>query len=422
VRPSVDALKADSFDVWSRALSIIPAASHHYITDEQLQKETEVDRLMRAVDADLEATARQAKHLGRKPRHGVRERIQRAIVQLLHTFDCAIDAEMERRFSAVTDDFIRHACDFDPGISDEAVYQASRNLLIMNTIQMFLGREVRLTPSVFAYSMLYPYTDNYLDAADVNVLSKREMNDYLLLRLNGISVPVRNSHEQIIDRLVCMIEQEFDRNGTPQVFESLLAIHRGQIRSVDQCGRADLTPDELLNISVEKGGTSVLADGYLVAGDLAEADAVFLFRFGVLLQLIDDLQDLEEDFSNRQRTLAGVFAGQMSLHCFTNQLLSYLDAVVVQDPHDRARERRNFRALVERGCRLLIFEAIASNERRYDNEYLAMMEVRSPVRFAYLRAVQKRLRNGYSSDRLKGYANIGKPGGSARMRILELVR
>jgi hypothetical protein len=287
---------------------------------------------------------------------------------------------------------------------------------------MHLGRNVALTPSVFAYSMLYPYTDNYLDAVDVDARRKRDANERLLLRLNGISVPARNRHEKTIDRLVCMIENEFNRNDYPQVFEILLAIHKAQIMSVSQCDGTNLTPDQLLDISIEKGGTSVLADGYLVAGVLSEVDREFFFRFGVLLQLIDDLQDLEEDRSCGQQTLVGFMAAQESLHSFTNDLLSYLAAVVGPCAGDQSVERQRLRALIERSCRLLIFEAIAVNQSRYSEQYLAMMQPHSPVRFEYLKSVQQRLQDTYTPDRMKGTDKVGTTRKLARRHILELVR
>jgi hypothetical protein len=87
---------------------------------------------------------------------------------MLHSFGCNIGAEMQESLSRVTDEFINEAYEFDPSLTEEAVYQASRNVMIMNTFQMHLGIKVALTPSIFSYSLLYPYTDNYLDAADVD--------------------------------------------------------------------------------------------------------------------------------------------------------------------------------------------------------------------------------------------------------------
>jgi hypothetical protein len=66
--------------------------------------------------------------------------------------------------------------------------------------------------------------------------------------------------------------------------------HRAQSKSLQQlcCNPAPHQID-VVGISFEKGGTSVLADGYLVAGSLTAAQPDWIFGFGVLTQLLDDL-------------------------------------------------------------------------------------------------------------------------------------
>jgi hypothetical protein len=56
-----------------------------------------------------------------------------------------------------------------------------------------------------------------------------------------------------------------------------------------------LTEIDVLAIGLEKGGTSILADGYLVGNTLSSAPAAFLFGWGAFLQLADDLQDVRLD-------------------------------------------------------------------------------------------------------------------------------
>jgi hypothetical protein len=354
----------------------------------QEEKEAEVEALLE----EAETCIRDAERRGYDKTNkmiSLRSRIQKAVVQLLHSFDCVIGERMEHHVSEVTDEFIRKACAFDPALSEEAVYQASRNVLIMNTFQMYLGKEIVLTPSVFAYSLLYPYTDNYLDAPGIGPAAKRQFNDWLELRLRGLASAPRTAHQRIVGKLVGMIEQEFDRALFPRVYGSLLQIHHAQKGSLGQqespTGRS---ASELLEISVYKGGASVIADGYLVAGRLEEKDEEFIFNFGVVLQLIDDLQDLEEDLSRRHATLAGEAAGSGMLELFTDHLLIYLDEVM-SSPAGLENEART---LMERGCRLLILEAVALNSRYYTESYLAATEARSPVRFAYLREVREKMR------------------------------
>ena len=407
---SVETLKSDALDLWRAASTGSPAPDSCYTVDQQVQKEAEVDRLMRDVDISIDKLKRSGYAL-RKENAGIRSRIQRSIVQLLHSFDCVIDPEMERSFSIVTGEFIERAYEFDAQIGDEAVYQASRNVLIMNTFQMQLGRKIALTPSVFAYSMLYPYTDNYLDAVDISAPAKDERNEWMLLRLSGIAAKPRNRQERIVDRLVGMIEAEYDRRAYGNVYDSILAIHNAQTRSVSQqCD--NLSAAELLEISIEKGGASVLADGYLIAGEVSAADAEFFFQFGVLLQLIDDLQDLQEDRSLQHLTLAGCAAAKGSLDNFTNQLLSF--AATVLNPARFHQEK--LRILIGRSCRLLILEAIACNYNHYSDRYLLAMERCSPVRFKYLRNAKQQMKGKYDPHQFEELRKYRLPGRGFKRR------
>jgi len=390
--PSIQNLKDRSLRLWSETSSEFPDTDVRYSAGQQIQKEKNIDRLMQCMD-DSTQVMKTSKDDKNGKSDEAKSQIQNSIIKLLHSFDCPIDDKMEKRFFKTTDDFIKRAYMFDPKISKEAVYQASRNVLIMNTFQMYLGKEITITPSVFAYSMLYPYTDNYVDAVEIDAGTKREANERLALRLMGISANGRNRHERTIHRLIEMIEREFDRNKYPDVFESLLAIHNAQCRSVLQQAGCDANSlDDLLDISVDKGGTSVFADGYLVAGDLSAEDAEFFFHFGVLLQLIDDLQDLKEDSLHSHRTLLGDAAKKEFLDHVTNRLFAFMAKMMRLVHPIRSHEQRQIRELIERSCRLLILEAIACNYHYYSDAYLHAIERTSPVRFEYLSRVQKRMK------------------------------
>lgn len=415
----LEALKQDSLNIWRAALPGSPDLGVLFSRGEQVHKEQEVDSLMDQTDrsiGDLSAASANIK----QRLLAVRGRVQQSMIQLLHSFDCVIDGDMERSFSEATDDFIRQAYEFDPHLSQEDVYQASRNALIMNTVQMHLGMEVAVTPSVLAYSMIYPYTDNFLDAAKISAQEKRQANRRLGMRLAGIIEPARCGREEKIDALVKMIEKEFDRRRYPLVYESLQAIHAAQCRSVSQQGEGALLPEEhLIDISFEKGGASVLADGYLVAGELAEEDARFLFRFGVLLQLIDDLQDLEEDGMRTHSTPAGFAARNGCAEEFTNRLFSFCSGVLRPSSLHQERLRR----LIDQSCRLLLFEAVAANSEQYGAEYCSALEDHSPVRFAYLRSVKARLQrvrqNKMGGQLPRPEFRVPRPEGVARPHSLQ---
>ena len=74
----------------------------------------------------------------------------------------------------------------NPGLRLDGLWQALRNVGIGNTLQLLLDRPVTLRPGLFAYSMLYPLTDNLLDDPGLDGGSKREFNERFGRRLAGL--------------------------------------------------------------------------------------------------------------------------------------------------------------------------------------------------------------------------------------------
>ncbi len=151
-----------------------------------------------------------------------------------------------------TFDFSDKARQFEPAFSVEDIFQACRNVWIMNGIQHLLGVPVRLTPSLFAYSMLYPYSDNLLDDPSITVAEKMNFSFRFAERLKGNRIAPQNHTEQQIDVLVRMIEEEWDRLLYPEVFDSLLAIHQAQTESMKLLDRG-LCRSDIFRICAEKG-------------------------------------------------------------------------------------------------------------------------------------------------------------------------
>ena len=121
--------------------------------------------------------------------------------------------------------FANAAKAFDPEMPFRDIFQACRNVWIMNGVQFLMGQGVELTPPMFAYSMLYPYTDNYLDDPDIDSYEKVEFCNRFENRLKGEEVFAINPQEEKIFRMVEIIEEHWDRDNYPKVYLSLLAIH-----------------------------------------------------------------------------------------------------------------------------------------------------------------------------------------------------
>ncbi|MDF2840080.1 MAG: hypothetical protein K0Q99_852, partial [Clostridia bacterium] len=213
---------------------------------------------------------------------------------------------LEQGYLEVAQEFITRARKEDSELKYEEIFQAMRNVWIMNSLQIFWGLPLEMTPSVYAYSMLYPYTDNFLDNPEVNGEEKIKFNQRLSKVLNGEKLTPTNFIEEKVFSLVDQIESQYSRDRFPEVFDSLRLIQEAQTESIKQDKDELLAYDEILPISFFKGGTSVLADAFLVKGTLTIKEMNFAFAYGSFLQLLDDLQDAVADKRDNHQTLFSI--------------------------------------------------------------------------------------------------------------------
>ena len=234
-------------------------------------------------------------------------------------------------FSAVARDLALRARNMDESVSTSDILQACRNAWTACGLQALLGEPPRLTPAIFAYSMLYPYSDNYLDNRAISPLAKLRFSARFRLRLAGDLEPGEGL-ENTIWKLVSLIEGQWPREQYPDVYAGLLAIHAAQERSLAQQRAGFHSYTDILRLSFAKGGASVLADAYLAKGSLSSVEARFAFGWGVLLQLGDDLQDLASDGERGFHTLFSAAVAEGTLDDVTTQTLNFASAVMESMP------------------------------------------------------------------------------------------
>ena len=307
------------------------------------------------------------------------------------------DAERRVIFSDAyfdaTAEFARRARAFDAELPIHDLSQALRNVWIMHLGQLLLGLELRFTWPIFAYSLLYPFTDNFLDDPGLGREAKRRFCDRLERRLAGDRLLPASTHERSVFRLVGRIEESFPRQRHGDVYRSLLAIHRAQTRSLAQDGEA-LCEARILELSVAKGGASVLADGYLVAGGLSPEEVDFFFGYGVFLQLADDLQDVAEDLRVGHQTLFSQRAARGPLDGLTDRLVHFLDGVLRCERFAAGRYRV-LKSLIRQSCVQLIVQSAAQQPRFFSRPYLRRLQSHCLTDFAYLRRQRRSLGRRY---------------------------
>jgi hypothetical protein len=400
--PWVDAHVARSIGLWNRCTARHLPAAPQYGKSEQRRRENAYDEAVHSVDRELKTAPRARKERLGAMDGGSRRQVVAAVVEdrivaafgrfatmALGLEDDAVHL-ITHEFLPVGTELARWARRFDPELEKADIIQACRNAWTACGLQPILGRPTRLTPSILGYSLIYPYTDNFIDREDVGPEVKSRFSKRFRKRLWGATLPPGNDHEATLWTLVGLIEEEYPRLLYPQVFESLLAIHSAQEQSIRQLN-GNCRDADVLEISCAKGGTSVLADAFLAGGRLSNAERRFSFDWGVLLQLGDDLQDLRDDMRRGSATLftRAVRNGER-LDGLVTRLLEFSDAVASEMdclPHATP----TLRALLRMSWRSLIVESVAGIHEFFSAGFLRELELSSPFRFRFLRERHEKL-------------------------------
>ena len=375
---------------WESCASSPLDLSRVFDADEQQLREDEYDRARRLVESE-------ARGLARNPegRAAAQQRIV-AVFPRFATIALGLDDDAIRMLSdgflPIGTQFAQWAKRLDPDLSMADTIQACRNAWTMCGIQPLVADPMRLTPAIIGYSLLYPYSDNYLDENAIPSNQKLAFSHRFRDRLCGLPIHPQNRHEAAVWAMVRLIEFQFPRSHYPQVYECLLAIHQAQEDSMAQLKRKH-SPEtvDLLQLSFAKGGTSVLADACLSHGYLNEMQARFAFNWGVLLQLGDDLQDIQEDLKSGSATLFSRAARNgVSLDQLVRQLLAF--SARVADQADQLPDGTTaLKRLLRGSWRSLILMAVARSHRFFSHQFLAELESTAPFRFGFQRNRHKQL-------------------------------
>ena len=374
-------------EIWETCSTRLPQFPKSYSSSEKLQKEQILDQFLKTIKAFRK------ERIDGKSKKEFNERLffentRDFLRNGLDFSNSQLDLMFSDELIEVTKMFVRQARTFDPDLTFHDIFQACRNLWIMNGLQVIMNIPVQVTPSLFAYSLLYPYTDNLIDDPQISGYEKLIFSERFRDRLSGQILNPMNKTENAVFSLVEMIENQYSRTEFPEVYESLLDIHDAQTNSLRLISESETLSDlEILKICITKGGASVLADGYLVAGKLTAERKDFLFGYGAYLQLLDDIQDLNEDHQAGLMTVFSRLAFRSPLDEKLNMTYSFGEQVMKSLEHFDGLHIDLFQSLMRKSMDLFIIEAIAQNNEAYNPKYISEFEKYSPFHFS---KIQKR--------------------------------
>lgn len=363
-----------------------------YSIKEKIIKESQLDSCINKILSVIENTPNEEKQ--RKIwQNDLIDLIKKEAKNILAIKNKGLERIVIDEFMDAAISFTESVKEFDANLEAIDIMQAMRNVWIMNLIQAISNIEIESTPSIFAYSMLYPYTDNYLDDSSISDNDKKEFNKNLKKRLEGKDINSNNSYEEKIYKLISMIENQYDRNIYPEVFESLVCIHSGQCKSLmQQITQNSPYESDILAISAEKGGTSVLADAYLVCGKLDDELIDLVFGLGFVLQLIDDLQDVKEDLKNNSMTVFSQTSRSYKLDSLTNKLINFTLNALDFESYCISPHIVEIKELILNNSLLMIFEAISNNRKLFSKSYVSSIEDFSSIGFDYFVKTNKKIK------------------------------
>lgn len=295
-----------------------------------------------------------------------------------------LSEEEQASFLQITRLFIKDAREFDKEMSLEDIGQAMRNVWIFILLEKMFNLPLQYHKAIFAYSMLYPYTDNFLDDEFVSLQEKQDFNDWLTRRLQGEENLCIDENVKHIHQLIEMIEEIFPRECYASVYDALLLIQQGQIKSLLQT--QDLDWEMIERISIEKGAASVIADGMLIQGEMNDLQYQFCVEYGYMLQIADDIQDQIEDDRIHHHTLASILTMENERVELANQLLQYIQDVLLQRCPNKEKQ---VQACIIQNCTQLLVSSVLKHPDLYPTSYIQQLNRHMPFQSTFLDDIKR---------------------------------
>jgi|GEM_PF-560000 len=274
--------------------------------------------------------------------------------------------------------FLLTARNFAPNLSFSDLGQAIRNYLVYAMFLKLCSRKQRYTPAIFGYSMLYPVSDNYIDS-DIGDLTKQTYNQMILDKINGLPVSAATEHDRKTLELLTAVEFSYPRKEGSEIYAGLaLMLEAQEISLSQQSAGKSLSMEERLDISLFKGGVSVLIDRYLTDHPITKADMLFYLGFGFVLQLADDLQDITADAQEGRQTLFTL--SLKSGDTIINKLLHFIDRLF----GDYTAADPAFQDFIKKSSIYLILVSAQMSKAHFHPQYLKQLELYMPVHLAFV--------------------------------------
>ena len=163
--------------------------------------------------------------------------------------------------------------------------------------------------------------------------------------------------------------------------------------------------EDILGISIEKGGSSVLVDGFLTKGKMNKDEISFCIFYGFLLQLADDLQDIKSDINNNHITIMSQLAPKYNLDKIVNKLINFTVMFLKEDSCFKGENIHELKELIKTNCIMLILFSVILSKEFFSSEYINVIDEYLPFSIKYIESIKFKLRKKIRKIEFKDAVN-----------------
>ena len=296
------------------------------------------------------------------------------ILEKIRTFQSQFKDDIERYEQIYGSEF------FTP----EVLARATINTQTMKLFALVQGIEtIPSRDAANAIALLHPVTDEALDKGTVSKSSIEKLSELLE---NQTPPSIKTPYEKILFGLLEYISRDFPPAQHPWLHSMLKQLHFAQLRSLMQKG--EISDEDLLYLTFEKGGLSTAIAGYIALGGLTSKQYEFFFKAGAVFQLMDDLLDIETDLQEGGRTVwTGPIKKQASLLPPLNRFLavqSHLESQL-DDLISDFGPNTSFGDIYRFGFKLTLMRGLSRNAHYFKRSELAWLKPYFPISLQTLR-------------------------------------
>lgn len=267
-----------------------------------------------------------------------------------------------------------------PELSKEDMGQAARNYIVYLMFKEIHHDTAYFSEACYGYSMLYPFTDNYIDNISCSKEEKCRYNSFIRDYLKGSAPVPASAYDEKTMYFLSLAGKAKSIESSCPASELLLMMLEAQEESLQQQSMdTSLDYERRLGISLFKGGISVLIDRFYVEKELTKEDMIFYLGFGFFLQLADDLQDIKEDSNNGHQTLFTLNLSAKAEEKLVNKLFFFITALCSAFPAGN----KVFLDFVLTNCYQLILMGVQKSREYFSEAYITQLAEYYPVSFTY---------------------------------------